>query len=105
MHPNDDQLSRLLSSAGRSAAKDSPPPALTQQMEDAVIRAWRGALGHTVRGRFDGLLGPGLAFAGAVMALALALNFQELADFNDNALNAELERMIVDSPTQLALLP
>lgn len=105
MHPLDDQLSRLISSASRLAATDAPPAPLTQQMEDAVIRAWRGALGRTLRGRFDGLLAPGLAFAGAAMALALILNFQDLADSRDSAQNADLERLIADSPTQLALLP
>lgn len=105
MHPLDDKLSRLLSSAGRSAAQDAPPPALTQQMEDAAIRAWRGTLGRSLRGRFDGLLAPGLAFAGAAVALALALSFQDLTDPRDNALNIDLEGMIADSPTQLALLP
>ena len=105
MHPLDDQLSRLLSSATHPSADDPAPAVLSRQMEDAVIRAWRSASVRTVRGWFDGLLGPGLAFAGGAMALAVILNFQELTDSRDTAQNNDLERLIADSSTQLALLP
>ncbi len=105
MQPLDDQLSRLLKSAAKSPADEAAPAALTPQMEDAVIRAWRSARVRTVRGWFDGLLAPGLAFAGGIMALAVVLNFQDLADSRDNAQNTELERLIADSSTQVALLP
>jgi hypothetical protein len=105
MHPHDDQLSRLLKSAAPTSAAETAPAVLTQQMEDAVIRAWRGARLRAVRGWFDGLLAPGLAVAGGAMALALILNFQDLTDSRDTAQNTELERLIADSSTQVALLP
>jgi hypothetical protein len=93
-----------LSSAARESADDAAPPVLTQSMEDAVIRAWRGALGRA-RGRFEGLLAPGLAFAGAAVALAVILNFTGLADYRDNVQLGDLESMVADSSTQVALLP
>jgi hypothetical protein len=105
MQPHDDQLSRLMNSAAQPSANEALPPVLTQQMEDAVIRAWRSARARTVRGWFDGFLAPGLAVAGAAMALAVFLNFQEITDLRDNAQNSDLELMIADSSTQLALLP
>jgi hypothetical protein len=105
MHPLDDKLSRLLSSAARPSADEGSPTALTQQMEDAVIRAWRSARVRAVRGWFDGLLAPGLAVAVGAMALALILNFNEITDSHDTSLNTDLERQIADSSTQLALLP
>jgi hypothetical protein len=106
MHPLDDQLSRLLNSAANPSPADAAPAAvLTQQMEDAVIRAWRSSRLRAVRGWFDGLLAPGLAFAGAAMALAVILNFQVIFDYPDTFQSADLERQIADSSTQLALLP
>ena len=105
MHPLDDQLSRLLNSAAPPSADGLTPAPLTQQMEDAVIRAWRSARVRAVRGWFDGLLAPGLAVAGAAMALALILNFNEITDSHDTSQNSDLERLIADSSTQLALLP
>ena len=105
MPPLDDQLSRLLTSAAHPTASGEPLSALTPQMEDAVIRAWRSRPALAVRGWFDGLLAPGLAFAGAAVALALVLNFQELGDSRDTSQNNDLERLIADSSTQLALQP
>ena len=105
MQPHDDQLSRLLKSAAPTSATETAPAVLTQQMEDAVIRAWRGARLRAVRGWFDGLLAPGLAVACGAMALAVILNFQVITDDRDIFQSADLERQIADSSTQLALLP
>jgi hypothetical protein len=105
MHPLDDQLSRLLNSAAQLFPAKATPAVLTQQMEDAVIRAWRSSRLRAVRGWFDGLLAPGLAFAGGAMALAVILNFQVITDYGDTFQNTDLERQIADSSTQLALLP
>ena len=106
MQPLDDQLSRLLKTTARTSGGEASPALLTQQMEDAVIRAWRSARLRTVRGWFDGLLAPGLAAACGAMALAVILNFQDLTDSRDDtAQNTELESLIADSSTQVALLP
>ncbi|OAI42812.1 hypothetical protein AYO41_03580 [Verrucomicrobia bacterium SCGC AG-212-E04] len=74
-------------------------------MEDTVIRAWRHARTRPALGLFDGLLGPGMALAGAAMALAVALNYQSLFDLGEPSSTVEVERLIADSTTQLALLP
>ncbi len=105
MQPLDDQLSRLLKSAAELPQPNLPADDLSPQLEDAVIRAWRQATARPAAGWFDGLLGPSVALAGAAMALALALNYQSLSDLRDSSQPVELERLIADSSTQLALLP
>lgn len=105
MHPIDDQLSRLLKSAADQTNPDAPAGALTPRREDAVIRAWRAARNSPIRGWFDGLLAPGIAVAGAAMALAFLINYQSLIDERGMAQTVELETMIADSSTRLALLP
>ena len=105
MHPTDDQLSRLLRSAADQTRVAAPGGELTPRMEDAVIRGWRAARPSPVRGWFDGLLAPGVALAGAAMALTLVLNYQSLTEDRDAALASDLEIAIADSSTRLALLP
>lgn len=103
MQPLDDPLSRLLSDAAKHHASE-PLPALTQSMEDAVIRAWRAGPDRSPFGRFEGLLAPGLIAAGAAVALAVAVNFQALIGGTDSQ-TVELERQIADASSQIAMLP
>ena len=105
MHPLDDQLSRLLKSAAEQPRPDSPPIELSASRENEIIRAWRHAIARPARGWFEGLLGPSVALAGGAMVLALALNYQSLSDGGDALPQAEFERLIAESSTQLALLP
>ena len=106
MQPLDDQLSRLLKSAAEQIQPNAAPAGHpSPQLENAVIRAWREAAATPAAGWFDGLLGPSVALAGAAMAVALALNYQSLSDLRDSSQTVELERIIADSSTQLALLP
>ena len=106
MQPLDDQLSRLLKSAAEQIQTNPAPTGQpSPQLENAVIRAWREAAPAPAPGWFDGLLGPSVALAGAAVAMAVALNYQALSDLRDSSQTVELERMIADSSTQLALLP
>ena len=105
MQPLDDQLSRLLKSATEQTRSDRPPGDLSRPNEDAVIRAWRQAATAPSPGWFEGLLGPSVALAGAAVALAVALNYQSLSDLRDSSPTSELEGLIAESSTQLALLP
>ena len=105
MLPLDDQLSRLLKSAAEQTPPNPSPGELSPVTEAAIIRAWRQARSRPVYGWFDGLLGPSVALAGAAMALALALNYKSLSDLGDSSQTVELQSLIADSSTQLALLP